>query len=97
MSARRPASKAHISCSIGLFPKQDAEVARQTEAINAARTARDKAPAAEAMLEAVNVLLACSAYDESRLDCRLCRNFSQLRAKMARLVVRAGKLGQRHE
>jgi hypothetical protein len=92
MRTRRPAQQAQINCPIDLFLRQEAEIARLTEAINAARTAEAKAPAAEALLEAVNVLLACEVYDEARLDCRLCRNFSQLRAKTANLILKAGRL-----
>jgi hypothetical protein len=94
MRTRRPAQQAQINCPIDLFPRQEAEIARLTEAINAARTAEAKAPAAEALLEAVNVLLACEVYDEARLDCRLCRNFSELRAKTAGLVLQAGRLSR---
>ena len=92
MKPHRAAQQAQINCPIDLFPRQEAEIARLTEAINAARTAEAKAPSAEALLETVNVLLACEVYDEARLDCRLCRNFSELRAKTANLILKAGRL-----
>lgn len=92
MRTRRAAPPAQINCPIDRFPRQEAKIARLTEAINAARSAQAKAPAAEALLEAVNVLLACEAYDEARPDCRLCRNFSHLRAKTANLILKAGRL-----
>jgi len=63
-----------------------------TQEINRARTAAEKAPWAQALTEAVNVLLACEQYDEGSLDCRLCRNFSELRRKTASLIVKAGSL-----
>ena len=87
----RPAG---IRCPIGLFPRQEAEIARLTQEINRATTAADKAPWAQALMEAVDVLLACEQYDEQSLDCRLCRNFSELRRKTAALVVKAGRLSR---
>jgi hypothetical protein len=83
--------RASIQCPIALFPRQEAEVARLTQAINQAPTAAEKAPWAQALIEAVDVLLACEQYDEESLDCRLCRNFSELRRKTAMLVVKAGR------
>ena len=85
---------AGIRCPIGLFPRQEAEIARLTQEINRAPTAADKAPWAQALMEAVDVLLACEQYDEQSLDCRLCRNFSELRRKTAALVVKAGRLSR---
>lgn len=86
-----------IRCPIDLFPKQEAEIGRLTQEINQARTAAAKAPKAHALIEAVNVLLACEVYDEGNLNCRLCRNFSQLRHKTAALVVKAGRLDERRQ
>jgi hypothetical protein len=92
MSSRdKPAG---IRCPIGLFPRQEAEIARLTQEINRAPTAAEKAPWAQALMEAVDVLLACERYDEESLDCRLCRNFSELRRKTAALVVKAGRLSR---
>jgi hypothetical protein len=88
-------AQANIHCPIDLFPRQETEVSRLTQAINQARTAADKAPWAEAMIETVDVLLACEAYDERSMDCRLCRQFSQLRRKTAEVVVKAGRLDER--
>lgn len=86
----RPAG---ICCPIGLFLKQEEEISRLTRAINRARTAAEKAPWAQALTEAVDVLLACECYDEESLDCRLCRNFSELHRKTGALVVKAARLG----
>jgi hypothetical protein len=83
-----------IHCPIGLFPRQEAEIARLTQEINRAPTAAEKAPWAQALIEAVDVLLACEQYDEKSLDCRLCHNFSDLRRKTAALVVKAGRLSR---
>ena len=87
--------QASIHCPIGLFPRQEEEIARLTQEINQARTAPEKAPWAQALIEAVDVLLACEQYDEGSMDCRLCRNFSELRRKTAALLVKAGRLDDR--
>lgn len=84
--------QASVHCPISLFPRQEEEIARLTQEINQARTAAEKAPWAQALIETVDVLLACEQYDEESLDCRLCRNFSELRHKTAALVVKAGHL-----
>jgi hypothetical protein len=81
-----------IQCPIGLFPRQEEEIARLTQEINRGRTAAEKAPRAQALIEAVDVLLACEQYDEGSMDCRLCHNFSELRRKTAALVIKAGHL-----
>jgi hypothetical protein len=89
------ATRASIQCPIGLFRRQEEEINRLTQEINQARTAAEKAPWAQALIEAVDVLLACEQYDQESLDCRLCRNFSELRRKTAALVVKAGHLDDR--
>lgn len=82
-----------IDCPIALFAKQEAEIVGLTAAINQARTAPGKAPAAEALARAVDVLLACEHYDENDLNCRLCRDFSALRHKTATLILKAARYG----
>jgi hypothetical protein len=84
--------QASIRCPIGLFPRQEEEIAQLTREINQARTAAEKAPWAQTLIETVDVLLACEHYDEESLDCRLCRNFSELRHKTAAVVIKAGRL-----
>jgi len=86
--------QAGIRCPIDLFPRQEEEISRLTREINRARTAAEKAPWARALMEAVDVLLACEQYDEGSMDCRLCRNFSELRRKTAALLVKAGRLAE---
>ena len=86
---------AGIRCPIGLFSRQEAEIARLTQEINQAPTAAEKASWAQELREAVNVLLACEDYDEGTVDCRLCHNFSELRRKTATLVLKAGQLNKR--
>jgi hypothetical protein len=78
-----------IRCPIDLFPKQEAKIERLTEAINRAPTAAEKAPLAQDLIDVVDVLLACEAYDEENVNCRLCQNFSKLRRKTATLILKA--------
>lgn len=92
---RKTDRQASIHCPIGLFPRQEEEITRFTQEINQARTAAEKAPWAQTLIEAVEVLLACEQYDEESLDCRLCHNFSELRRKTAALVIKAGHLDDR--
>ncbi len=94
---RETGRRASIHCPTGLFPRQEEEIAHLTREINQARTAAEKAPWAQALIETVDVLLACEQYDEESLDCRLCRNFSELRRKTAALVVEAGRLEDRRQ
>jgi len=89
--------QASIHCPIGLFPRQEEEIARLTQEINQARTAAEKVPWAQALIETVDVLLVCEQYDEGSMDCRLCRNFSELRRKTAALVVEVGRLEDRRQ
>lgn len=91
---KKTGRQAGIRCPIGLFPRQEAEIAQLTEAINRAPTAAEKAPWAQALMEAADVLLACERYDGESLHCRLCHNFSELRRKTAALVISAARLGR---
>lgn len=91
---KETSEQASIRCPSGLFLKQEAEIARLTQAINQARTAAEKTPYAQGLIEAVDVLLACEAYDGQDLNCRLCRDFSELRRKTASLVIKVGRLGR---
>lgn len=91
----KPSKRANIHCPINLFPVQEEEIIRLTQAINQAPAAVQKAPYAQDLMAAVDVLLACESYDEGSLDCRLCRNFSQSRHKTASLVVKAGQMDER--
>ena len=90
----RVGREAAIECPIGLFPRQEAEIGRLTTDINQARTAAQKAPYAQDLIEAVNALLDCVAYDQENLNCRLCRGFSELRHKTATLIIKAGSLNR---
>ena len=84
--------QANIQCPIDLFSKQEEEIGRLTLTINQVQSADQKAPYAQALIEEVEVLLACQSYDQENLNCRLCRNISRLRFKTYNLVVKAGRL-----
>jgi hypothetical protein len=86
----RTGAQPEIQCPIGLFEPQEAKIAVLTRAINAARTASEKAPNARMLIDEVNVLLDCASYDRTNQNCRLCRGFSDLRLKTARLIVKIG-------
>jgi hypothetical protein len=90
-------NQANIHCPIDLFPKQEDEINRLSQVVNLVQGAAQKAPYAQALIETVNVLLACKSYDENGLDCQLCRNFSQLRLKVYSLVVKAGHIDDRRQ
>ena len=87
-----PSEAVGIYCPIHLFPEQEAEIGRLTLELNGAPSAAEKAPWAQAMIKATDVLMACASYDEESQDCHLCRNFSNLRQKTAALIVMAGSL-----
>jgi len=83
-----------IRCPIGLFAEQERQISRLTLAINRAETATDKAPWAQELIQAVDVLRACEAHDESSSHCHLCRDLAELRCKTAALVIQASKLAR---
>ena len=84
--------KESIHCPIDLFPQQEAEITRLTEAINQAPTAAEKVPFAQALVAAADVLLACNYHDNESMDCRLCRNLAAVRHRRAGLIVQVGRL-----
>jgi hypothetical protein len=87
-----PARRTSIRCPIGLYPGQETEIIRLTQEINRASTPSDKAFSAEALIKAVDTLLACEQYDGDSLGCHLCHNFSTLRRKAAALIIGASYL-----
>jgi hypothetical protein len=81
-----------VQCPIDLFEPQEAKIEALTKAINAAKTASEKAPRAHMLVDEVNVLLDCASYDRANLNCCLCRNVSELRLKTADLIVKVGAM-----
>lgn len=92
-----PANQPAIDCPTGLFPAQEQQIAAFTAAINRERRAAAKAPHAQALIEAVEGLLDCSARDENNPDCQICQQVSLLRRKTAVLVLRAAQVDQRRQ
>jgi hypothetical protein len=87
-----PSVPASISCPIGLYQKQEEEIARFTAAINSSAAVTDKVRAAQNLRLSVSVLLNCGAYDESNHACQLCREVALLRDKTASLIENAAAL-----
>ncbi len=86
-------TKSQIQCPIGLFDPQEAKIEAITKSLNAARTASEKMPFAQELIEEVGVLLECTSYDPANLNCGLCRGFSELRMETATLVMKVGARG----
>lgn len=88
-----PADSGHqIACPIDLFGRVEGEIADMTAAINRAPSAVEKAPLAAELRGLVAELLDCEAYDEGNMNCRLCREFCELRDRTAALVEKAAAL-----
>ena len=77
-------------CPIGLFQREETEIEAATRKINAAVSSAERAMHARVIVEATKVLTSCSHFDAASLHCRLCQNFSHLRARTAELLVQAG-------
>lgn len=85
-----------IQCPIGFFDLQEARIEALTKSINAARTAPEKMPFVQDLIDEVTVLLDCASYDQTNPNCCLCRSFSELRLQTADVIVMAGALGDRN-
>lgn len=83
------ATRGNIHCPVGLFRRHEGRVALFTHQIYRARTIREKARAATALLAEVNVLLRCEEHDEASVDCRMCQGYAELRQCTATAVVQA--------
>jgi hypothetical protein len=86
-------TEAKIRCPIGLFDPQEAKIEAVTKSINAARSASEKMPFVQDLIDEVSVLLECTSYDQANLNCGLCRGFSELRMETASLVMKVGARG----
>jgi hypothetical protein len=83
-------SASSLLCPIGLFHREETEIGAATRKINAAFSLAERALHARAIVEATKVLTSCTHFDPASLHCRLCQNFSHLRARTAELLVQAG-------
>lgn len=81
-----------IQCRIGLYEKNEAEIARLTAAVNRSQTAPERIHAAQDLRASVAPLLACGAYEPADQNCGLCRQIMSLRDKTAALVEKASAL-----
>jgi hypothetical protein len=83
-------SAASLLCPIGLFHREETEIESATRKINAAFSSAERALHARAIVEATKLLTSCSHFDPASLHCRLCQNFSRLRARTAEFLIQAG-------
>ncbi len=83
-------SASSLRCPIGLFHREETDIEAATRKINAAFSLAERALYARAIVEATKVLTSCIHFDPASLHCRLCQNFSQLRARTAEIIVQAG-------
>jgi hypothetical protein len=84
-----------INCPINLYSRQEEKIQRLTESINNAKSAAQKLPYAEALIEEVEVLLSCESFSEQNSNCQYCQNIAKLRKKTANLVIKAGRIEKR--
>ena len=83
-----------LDCRIGLFGQVEPDIEDITERINQAADVAEKARLAAELHHAVAPLLDCEAYDHNDVNCRLCREFSQLRGKTADMIQMAARLAR---
>ena len=86
-----PESVPNIDCPIDLFPKQESKVQELTQRINEARGIQQKAELAHALLQEVEVLVRCSAYDKGNINCVNCQAISRVRSRTATLILTTEK------
>ncbi len=87
-------SSTALECPINLFPRQESEIAGLTQSLNQERGAAGKAAYAQALVDAVKVLVDCQSFDQENNNCSLCQSISQLRLKTYNLVVKAGRISR---
>lgn len=87
-------SSPQIECPIGLFGQVEPRVADISADINRAANVLDKARLAGDLRDALAPLLECDAYDRGNTNCRLCREFSELRDKTAALIQQTARLAR---
>lgn len=101
-AARRTAMPPHerepkLRCPIALFEQVEPKMRSLTALINATSNVQDKAELARALMEQCETLLRCARFDESDMNCRLCRQFSTLRKKTAALVLKIAQAPRPNE
>jgi len=78
--------KPDIGCET--FLQREPRIKFLTDRINLAETIDKKAQFAEQLANEVKFLLDCKDYNEECLDCTTCQTVSNLRAKMANLILK---------
>lgn len=75
-----------IECHI--FLQREPQVKFLINRINSTKSIDEKAQFAEQLFNEVKILLDCKDYNEECLDCITCQTVSNLRAKMANLILK---------
>jgi len=78
--------KPAIGCET--FLQREPRIKLLTDRINSAKSIDEKAQFAEQLANEVKFLLDCKDYNEECLDCTICQTVSNLRAKMATLILK---------
>ncbi|HQS10357.1 MAG TPA: hypothetical protein PLK13_16170 [Xanthobacteraceae bacterium] len=84
--------EARILCPAGIFAAQEAEIRALTGALNRATRLPEKVAFATRLRAVAEDLLACKDRQADNLNCRLCEDFSHLRANASSLLLRAARL-----
>lgn len=83
---------ARIVCPVGVFAAQESQIALLTEELNHAATLPAKVEFATSLQRVAEGLIACKDRQVDNVNCRLCQEFSRLRANAAGLIVRTARL-----
>ncbi|MGB0087540.1 MAG: hypothetical protein WBP94_19460 [Rhodomicrobiaceae bacterium] len=87
---------AQLNCPIGLFERIEPEIQTITARMNQAPAPGEKAEYARGLLAKVERLLECESFDDGNLNCRMCRDVSNLRRQTATLILKmAATTGKR--
>ena len=85
-------NKPKINCPT--FQKQEPVIKNLKKKINLSRGILEKVKSAEELQKEVDVLLSCSDYDESSINCKNCRFIADLRKNTASLIINTKKLAK---
>ncbi|MFG1394770.1 hypothetical protein [Xanthobacter agilis] len=86
------AGAARIVCPVDVFAAREQEIRTFTVGLNHAASRPEKVAFAARLEAAAEELLACKDRRADDLNCRLCQDFSRLRANTAALILRATRL-----
>lgn len=77
-----------LICPIGLFERIEPEIQTITARMNQVSAPLEKAEFARGLLAKVERLLECESSDDGNLNCRMCRDVSNLRRQTATLILK---------